>query len=297
MSLTRKNVNWVLDADIRGFFDALDHEWLIRFLEHRIGDRRLLELVRRWLRAGVLESGAWSETKQGTPQGGVISPLLANVYLHYVLDCWVNAGRKVAQGEVVVVRYADDFVLGFEHRGTAESFLAHLRKRLAKFGLELHPDKTRLIEYGLNAARDRLNTGGPSLETFDFLGFTHYWGKTRKGRPLLKRKPIAKRVVAKLKQIKDQLRASRHAPPREQGKWVKQVVGGWLQYFAVPDTTLYLTAFRTAVRKIWLAALQRRGDRRRLSWERFHLLCDRWLPGIRILHPRPSERFDALHLR
>lgn len=299
VGITRKKVNWVLDADIRGFFDTLDHGWLVKLLEHRIADRRVLRLVRKWLRAGVLEDGRWSETGVGTPQGAVISPLLANVYLHYVFDLWVEAWRrKVATGDVIVVRYADDFVLGFEHREEAERFLRDLRARLDRFGLTLHPEKTRLIEFGRYAAkrrRDRGQEGRP--DTFDFLGFTHISGRSRRGGFLLQRTSMAKRFRATLRAIRERLHASRHRPIREQGAWLRRVVVGWMNYHAIPCNWRRLRAFREQVKRHWRHALRRRGQRHRLPWERFGRLVDRWLPHPRVLHPWPNVRFDAIHPR
>jgi group II intron reverse transcriptase/maturase len=299
VGIMRKKVNWVLDADIRGFFDTLDHEWLMKFVEHRIADPRVLRLVRKWLRAGVLEEERWSATEVGTPQGAVISPLLANVYLHYVFDLWAEAWRKKeAKGDVIVVRYADDFVLGFEHREDAERFQRALHARLLRFGLVLHAEKTRLVEFGRFAAerrRERGEAGHP--ETFDFLGFTHICGKTRRGNFLLHRKTMAKRFRATLRAVKDRLRKERHRTVREQGASLRRVVQGWLNYHAVPGNSKRLGAFCTQVSRLWLAALRRRSQRHRLTWERFKRLIDTWLPRPRVLHPWPGLRFDARHPR
>ena len=246
VGITQRKVSWVLDADIRGFFDAIDHEWMLKFLEHRIADRRVLRLIRKWLRAGVSEDGKWSRTTVGTPQGSVISPLLANVFLHYVLDLWVNQWRqRHARGEVIVVRYADDFVMGFQYQEDAQRFLEALRKRLAKFSLELHPEKTRLIEFGRFAAERREKRGAGKPETFNFLGFTHGCGKTRKGAFTIKRKSIAKRLRAKLHEIKEQLVRCMHRPVVEIGKWLRSVVQGWMNYHAVPGNIRSLDQFRT----------------------------------------------------
>jgi len=299
VGITRKRVNWVLDADIRGFFDTLDHGWLMKFVEHRIADRRVLRLIRKWLRAGVLEDGRWSETSVGTPQGAVISPLLANVYLHYVFDLWVEAWRKEeAAGDVIVVRYADDFVLGFEHREDAERFLRDLTVRLGRFGLALHPEKTRLIEFGRHAARRRRDRGeGGRPETFDFLGFTHICGKSRRGVFFLQRKSMAKRFRATLRAIRERLHESRHRPIREQGATLRRVVQGWMNYHAIPCNWQRLHAFREQVKRHWLHALRRRGQRHRMPWERFGPIVDLWLPHPRVLHPWPSVRFDAKYPR
>jgi len=300
VGLTEKRVNWVLDADIRGFFDTIDHGWLIKFLEHRIADRRVLRLIRKWLRAGVSEDGHWSETTVGTPQGAVISPLLANVYLHYVLDLWARQwrNRHESQGDVIIVRYADDFVLGFQHRCDALRFLEELRERLERFGLSLHPDKTRLIEFGRLAARDRSRRGEGKPETFDFLGFTHICSRTRKRRGFtVKRKTIAKRLRAKLQSVKTHLRRRMHAGIGSLGQWLQAVVRGYMAYHAIPGNLDSVLRFRTQVIRLWLRTLRRRGDRRRITWARFGLFANRWLPRAHILHPYPSKRFYAIHPR
>ena len=299
VGLMRKRVNWVLDADIRGFFDTIDHGWLTRFLEHRIADRRILRLMRKWLRAGVSEDGAWSKTEVGTPQGAVISPLLANIYLHYVFDLWAQHWRQhQATGDVIVVRYADDIVMGFEHRTGAERFLTAWRDRLRTFGLELHPDKTRLIEFGRYAATNRKQRGEGKPATFDFLGFTHVCGKTRKtGRFIVKRKTIRKRLSAKLKVVKEELRRRWHQPVPEVGRWLKAVVQGYFNYHAVPGNMDSLNSFRAQVIWRWYRALRRRSQRSRMTWARFWPLVDQWIPSAKILHPHPNVRFDASHPR
>ena len=292
VGIDKRKVNWVLDADIRGFFDNIDHEWMMKFLEHRIADRRVLRLIRKWLRAGVSEDGQWSRTTVGTPQGSVISPLLANVFLHYVLDQWVNQWRKRhARGEVIIVRYADDFVMGFQHRDDAQRCLRALRTRLTEFGLELHPEKTRLIEFGRYAAERREKRGEGAPETFDFLGFTHCCGRTRIGAFTIKRKSIAKRLRAKLQAIQMQLVQWMHRPAAEMGKWLRSVVQGWMNYHAVPGNIRCLDQFRTQVARLWLHVLRRRSQKRRKRiWEWFARLIDRWLPKPKILHPYPNER-------
>jgi RNA-directed DNA polymerase len=298
VGLTRRKVNWVLDADIRGFFDALDHEWLLRFVEHRIADRRVLRLIRKWLRAGVLEEGRWSRTDMGSPQGAVISPLLANIYLHYVLDLWVGAWRKEkARGDMIVVRYADDFVLGFQHREEAERLLGALRARLERFGLDLHPDKTRLLEFGRFADPNRRARGEGRPATFDFLGFTHRCAKTRRGCFTVGRQTIGKRLRATLRKIKERLHRIRHWSIPEQGRWLRSVVRGWLQYHAIPGNFARLKAFRNMVDRYWLRALRRRSQRSRMTWERFRRACARWLPKPSVLHPWPNVRFDAKYPR
>ena len=297
VGLMRRKVNWVLDADIRGFFDALDHECLMKLLEIRIADPRILRLVRQWLTAGVSEDGQWSATTVGTPQGAVISPLLANVFLHYALDQWVQEWRQTkAHGDVIIVRYADDFVMGFQHERDARAYLADLRERLGKFHLELHPDKTRLIEFGRYAERDRNQRGEGKPETIEFLGFTHWCGATRKnGKFTIRRKPIAKRMRKKLKEIKETLMRRRHTPVPEQGRWVRSVIRGYFAYFAVPGTAENLSAFRKHVCRLWLRALRRRSQRkgRRLTWERFKRVIETWVPKVAILHPYPNTRLTV----
>lgn len=299
VGLTRKKVNWVLDADIRGFFDNIDHEWLLKFLQHRIADRRLLRLLLKWLRAGVSEDGEWSETKVGTPQGAVISPMLANVFLHYVFDLWIVDWRKRhAAGDVIVVRYADDFVVGFQSRSEAERCLADLRERFHSFGLELHPEKTRLIEFGRFAAENRAKRGQGSPETFNFLGFTHICGKTRQGTFTIKRKSNAKKMRAKLQDLKKKLRRRKHAMVSVTGLWLRHVVQGWFNYHAVPHNYRCLDQFKKAVEKLWRSVLQRRSQKgRRCNWARCQSLFRRWLPQPRILHPYPDRRFAVKHPR
>lgn len=294
VGIERKKVNWVLDADIREFFTSLDHRWLTKFLEHRIADQRVLRLIRKWLSAGVIEDGAWTASEEGAPQGASASPLLANVYLHYVLDLWVQWWRRRhAHGDVIIVRFADDFVAGFEHQSDAQRFLTDLRERLAKFGLELHPDKTRLIEFGRHAARRRAARGVGKPETFDFLGFTHLCGKTKTGRFWLRRITISKRMRAKLREVNDQLKRHRHRPIPVQGQWLRAVVQGHLAYYAVPGNTDAVAAFRTQVTRNWYKALRRRSQRTRTNWERMNRIAKRWLPPARVKHPFPNARFDA----
>jgi len=292
--ILKRNVNWVIDADIRDCFTGLDQSWLVRFLEHRIADRRVLRLIQKWLRAGVIEDGSWTASDEGAPQGASVSPLLANVYLHYVLDLWAEQWRgRHAHGDVVIVRWADDFIVGFEHREDAERFLADLRERFAQFTLELNAEKTRLIEFGRHAARDRQARGLGRPETFDFLGFTHICGKTRKGRFMLKRKTIAKRMAAKLREVKVDLMRRRHLPIPEQGRWLASVVRGHLAYYAVPGNIDMVVAFRTQATRHWYRALRRRSQRTSLTWERMNRLSIRWLPPARIQHPWPDTRFNA----
>jgi RNA-directed DNA polymerase len=299
VGIQMKRVNWVLDADIRGFFDNLSHEWAMKFVEHRVADRRILRLIQKWLQAGVSEDGKWSETKVGTPQGAVVSPLLANVYLHYVFDLWIEAWRKkVAVGEVIVVRYADDLVVGFESRKEAERFLSEFRERLAKFGLELHADKTRLIEFGKHAERVRKERGEGKPETFTFLGFTHYCGKRRSdGTFIVWRKTASKRMVAKLRALKAELIRRWHKPVAEVGEWLKKVVQGYYQYHAVPGNLNQLSVFRHRLCRLWRGILTRRSQRGGRSWQRLYVLVERWIPFPRVLHPYPQVRFAVRHPR
>jgi RNA-directed DNA polymerase len=296
VALTRKRVNYVLEYDIRACFDNVSHEWLVKFLQHRVGDPRVLRLIQRWLRAGVSEDGQWSEATAGVPQGAVASPLLANVYLHYVFDLWVDAWRKKgAQGNVVVVRYADDGVVGFEHREDAERFLVDLQARFRQFGLEVHPDKTRLIEFGPHAIANRKQRGEGKPETFDFLGFTHICERHRKtGYFIVRRKTARKRMVAKLKALQQQLRQRRHEPIAETGQWLGSIVQGYFNYHAVPGNTRTLGTFRRRVLRLWRRQLCLRTQKTRLNWRRFKVLIHRWIPTQRILPPFPSVRFDAM---
>jgi RNA-directed DNA polymerase len=292
--ILRKRVNYVLDADIRDYFTGLDWTWLLKFLEHRIADRRILRLIQKWLGAGVIEDGKWSETVEGTAQGASASPLLANVYLHYVLDLWAHQWRRrQARGDVIIVRFADDYIAGFEHRDDAERFLRDLRERFAKFALELHPDKTRLIEFGRFAAQSRKARGLGKPETFQFLGFTHICAKTRKGRFTLKRVTSKKRMRAKLSEVKTELMRRRQLPIPEQGAWLGSVVRGHLAYYAVPTNSDAIIAFRTQATRHWRHALRRRSQRSRLDWERMNRLAIRWLPPARVRHPYPDARFSA----
>jgi group II intron reverse transcriptase/maturase len=298
VGLETRKVNWVLDADIQGFFDTLNHEWLIRFVEHRVTDRRVVRLIQKWLRAGVLEDGERICSEVGTVQGGSISPLLANIYLHYVFDLWVQRWRhREAHGAVVVVRFADDFVVGFEHREEADRFLAELRERLARFGLALHPDKTRLIEFGRTADRNRRGRGDGKPETFNFLGFTHSCSKTRKGKFTVLRETMRPRWRAKLQAAKAELRRRLHAPIPEQGAYLRAVVLGHTRYYGVPRNAPRLHAFRYELVRVWRAALNRRSQTATVSWARMTRLAARWLPIPHICHPYPNQRFHVTHPR
>ena len=297
-ALLKKKVNYILDADIRSFFDNLDKSWLVKFVEHCVADPRILRLIQKWLKAGVMEEGKWSEPKTGTPQGSVISPLLANIYLHYAFDLWVNVWRKKwAQGEVVVIRYADDTIVGFQYQTDADRFRENLRERLAKFGLELHPDKTRRIEFGRHAEENRRRRGEGKPETFDFLGFTHISGKNSLGRFMVRRTTIRKRMRAKLRQIKQQLRLRMHDPVPQTGRWLQSVVQGHFNYYAVPGNLKSLGVFRDRLLALWWHTLRRRSQKHRISWPHTLALAQRWLPQPSLLHPFPDARFAATHLR
>jgi RNA-directed DNA polymerase len=294
VGIKRKNVNWVLDSDVADFFTRLDHSWLGRFLEHRIADKRVLRLIQKWLKAGVIEDGTWAACDEGTPQGAAASPLLANVYLHYVLDQWADWWRRRhARGDMVFVRYADDFIAGFEHRDDAERFQVDLSERLAKFALELKAEKTRLIEFGRFAVKNRKQRGLGRPETFDFLGFTHICGKAKGGWFMVKRVTISKRMRAKLTEVKAELKRRMHLPIPEQGHWLGSVVRGHFNYYAVPGNTDAINAFRKQIRRHWHRALRRRGQRTRMNWSRLSRTAERWLPPARVQHPYPETRFDA----
>ena len=293
--LTRK-VNWVLDLDIQGFFDGISHEWLVKFVEHRVADRRVVRLIQKWLRAGVLEDGKRIRVQEGTPQGGSASPLLANVYLHYVFDLWVQAWRrKCAHGDVIVVRYADDIVVGFQVQSDADRFRAELTERMRKFHLELHPEKTRLLEFGPYAIDQRRWRGEGKPETFNFLGFTHICVKKRSnGRFTVLRQTIRKRLQAKLNEVKAELQRRMHEPIPEQGKWLHAVVGGHIRYYGVPMNQPALAIFRFQVGRLWHRALSRRSQNGRVLWDRMRRLITRWLPLPHVCHPYPLRRMGVI---
>jgi group II intron reverse transcriptase/maturase len=297
VGITRRKVNFVVDLDIKSFFDKVGHDHMERFIRQRIGDERVVRLLLKWLKAGVMEDGQWFETKEGTPQGAVISPVLANLYLHYVLDQWVNAWRKTARrGDVIVVRYADDAVLGFQYREEAEQFLTELRERLLTFGLELHPEKTRLIEFGRYAAEARAKRGKGKPETFDFLGFTHICGKNHQtGYFQVIRKTIGKRMAAKLTDIGQKLRLRLHQPTQDTTKWLIAVVRGYFQYHAVPRNEQRMKAFRHEVLRMWLRQLRRRSQRSRWTWAKFLVRLGNLLPVVEVRHPYPDVRFAMDH--
>lgn len=299
VGITQRKVNWILDLDVKSFFDRVGHDWMIQFVEHRIADQRIVRLIQKWLKAGVMEDGEWLESEEGTPQGSVISPILANLYLHYVLDVWTEAWRKkVAQGDVIIVRYADDAVLGFQYREDADRFLEQMRERVRKFGLELHPDKTRLIEFGRYAAERRRKRGEGKPETFNFLGFTHICGRSREtGYFTVHRKTMGKRMAAKLKDIQQKLRQRMHAKIGDTTEWLVSVVRGYFQYHAVPDNEERLKGFRNDVLRMWLRLLRRRSQRSRWTWQNFQERLGAKLPQVAILHPWPEARFAAKHPR
>jgi len=300
VGITQRKVNWVLDADIKRFFDTINHAWLMEFLERRIADPRMLRLIRKWLRAGVSEDGEWSRTEVGTPQGSVISPLLSNIYLHYVLDQWVTEWRKnKAIGEVIIVRYADDFVMGFQYRREAERFLGEMKERFDQYGLEIHREKTRLIEFGRFAEANRTERGEGKPETFDFLGFTHICSRTQKGnRFTIRRKTIAKRLRTKLKEVREAIIRRRHEPVPALGKWLRSVIQGHLNYFAVPGNRKAVDRFRTEINRAWLFALRRRSQKsRNLTWDRIKRLIKTWIPTAKIQHPYPNQRLCVNYSR
>jgi len=294
--LMTKKVNWVLDADIRGYYDAIDHEWLVKFVEHRIGDRRVVRLIQKWLKAGVLEDGVRTRSETGAPQGGSASPLLANVYLHYVFDLWAHRWRKTrTSGDVIIVRFADDIVVGFQYESDAKRFLNELRERLGAFALELHPDKTRLIEFGRFAAESRRRRGLGKPETFNFLGLTHICGRTRKGDAFkILRHTERKRMLAKLQTVKAELRLRRHDPVPEVGRWLSSVVRGHNRYYAVPENSRALSTFRYQVAWLWRRELARRSQKGKVTWERMTRLSNQWLPPPRIVHPYPNQRLRVM---
>ncbi len=295
VGITKRKVNWVLDADVREFFDSLSHKWLDKFVRHCIADRRILRLIQKWLKAGVLEDGKRIYSDVGTVQGGSVSPLLANIYLHYVLDLWVHRWRKRhAHGDVVVVRFADDFVVGFQYRSEAERFLAELKERFARFDLVLHRDKTRLIEFGRFASQNSASRGEAKPDTFNFLGFTHICGVTRKGWFTIRRKTIGKKLKLKLHQVKSELRSRMHDPIPEQGVYLRSVVAGHTRYYGVPLNSHSISIFRKEVCRMWLRSLRRRSHKHRLTWERMQRFIAKWIPTARVCHPYPLKRFGVI---
>jgi group II intron reverse transcriptase/maturase len=298
VGITDKKVSFILDADVRSFFDEVSQRWLIRFVEHRVGDPRIIRLIQKWLKAGVLEDGVVTVSEKGTGQGSVISPLLANVYLHYVFDLWAERWRRhEATGGMMIVRYADDIVIGFAHEVDARRFWDAMRKRFEEFALSLHPEKTRLIEFGRQAANRRERSGLGRPETFNFLGFTHICGRSRHGKFLLKRKSRRDRMRGKLKEIKEEMRRRMHQPIPEQGRWLAQVVRGYFAYHAVPTNSATIGAFRHHVVDLWRCSLSRRSQRGGITWQRIKQIADDWLPKPKVLHPWPQQRFAVRYSR
>ncbi|MEE9391202.1 MAG: group II intron reverse transcriptase/maturase [Planctomycetota bacterium] len=295
VGLRRRKVSWVLDADIAGFFDAISHEWLLRFIEHRISDKRIHRHVKKWLNAGVLEKGKVSKAAEGTPQGGIISPLLANIYLHYVFDLWADQWRnRKTTGDVIIVRYADDFVVGFQNKGDAMKFLADLKVRFKEFSLELHPDKTGLIRFGRFAAQNHMERGEGKPETFDFLGFTHICDKTRHGNFKVTRRTISKRMRKKLAEMAVDLRTRMHAPIKETGAWLRSVLLGHYRYYGVPGNHYSMRLFRDEITNRWRTVLRRRSHKTRLHWKRMNRIVKKWLPWPEIFHPYPEQRLCVI---
>jgi RNA-directed DNA polymerase len=298
VAIKGKRVNWVLDADIKGFFDAVDHSWLLRFVRHRVGDERITRLVGKWLKAGILEDGQWSASEEGTPQGAVISPLLANVYLHYVFDLWAQQWRRrEVKGDMIVVRYADDLVVGFEHEAEARRFWDAMRTRFEQFSLELHGDKTRLLEFGRYAVERRQRNGQGKPQTFNFLGFTFICGRSRRGAFLLRRHTRSDRMRASLREVKDEMRRRRHDSLADQGRWLRSVVTGYFAYHAVPTNAHAIGAYRYHVIDLWRRSLKRRSQKDRMTWARIDRLANEWLPPPHVLHPWPEDRFAVRHPR
>jgi RNA-directed DNA polymerase len=291
VGIIKRKVNWVYDADIRGFYDAVDHGWLVKFVEHRIGDERVVRHVKKWLNAGVLEDGKRMRLEEGTPQGSSVSPILANIYLHYAFDLWAHQWRqKKARGEMIIVRFADDIVMGFQYRADATRFRHELEERMSRFNLELHPEKTRLLEFGRFAAENHKKRDEGKPATFDFLGFTHICGKKRSGKFAVLRKTIRKRMCAKLKEVKTELKARMHDPVPTVGKWLASVLRGHYQYYGVPWNTYALYAFRRAVIGLWHQVMSRRSQKGQITWRRMSRLAAIWLPTPRVQHPYPEQR-------
>jgi group II intron reverse transcriptase/maturase len=295
VGVSARKVNWILDADIAKFFDTIEHDWLVKFIEHRVADARVVRLIKKWLHAGVLEDGRLTQSELGTVQGGSISPVLANIYLHYAFDLWVEQWRgRHARGDVIAVRYADDWVAGFQYRDDAERFQRAVADRLGQFGLKLHPEKTRLIEFGRFARDNRRRKGQGKPPTFDFLGFTHCCGKTRKGHFMVLRLTSAKRLRAKLQAVKLELRRRMHHPIPEQGQYLRAVVAGHGRYFGVPNNGARLRQFGHQVERLWHRTLCRRSQTHHLPWRRMHRLTARWIPSLRICHPYPNQRLIVM---
>jgi len=295
VGIMTKKVSWVLDADIRAFFDTLGHEWRVKLIEQRIADRRIVRLIQKWLKAGVLEDGRRTCSEVGAVQGGSISPLLANIYLHYVLDLWVHQWRKrQTRADIIVVRFADDFLIGFQYKSEADKFLNQLRERFMHFGLQLHPQKTRLIEFGRFAAKSRWERKQGKPQTFNFLGFTHICSKTRKGKFTILRKTIRKKWQAKLKEVYGELRRRMHEPVPKQGAYLRSVLSGHMRYYALPMNNRAISAFRQSVQWLWWKTLKRRSQKHNMTWRRMERLCAKWFPPVRVYHPYPLVRFGVI---
>jgi len=296
VAIKRKRVNWILDLDLQSFFDNIPHEKLVQQIEKRIADPRILRLIQKWLKAGVMEDGVWSETEAGTPQGAVISPLLSNVYLHYVLDQWTDQWRQAARGEITIVRYADDAIVGFERQDEAEGYLRELKEHLREYGLELNEDKTRLIRFGRFARLNRAERGEGKPEAFTFLGLQHICGSNRLGRFEVRRITDGKRRRKKLQELKQELRWRMHAPIAQVGEWLRSVLRGYYQYHAVPGNLAALSRFRCQVAHLWFRTLSQRSQRRP-TWQKLGPVFDHWLPIPHVVHAYPDARFDARRLR
>lgn len=292
VAIMRKRVNWILDLDLKSFFDNIPKEELIQLVGKRIADPRILRLIQKWLKAGVMEDGVWSETEAGTPQGAVISPLLSNVYLHYVLDQWTDQWRQQARGDVTIVRYADDAILGFERQDEAERYLGELQEHLREYGLELNADKTRLIRFGRFAALNRAERGEGKPEAFTFLGFQHVCGKNRQGRFEVRRITDGQRRRKKLLEVKQEIRRRMHAPIAQVGEWLQSVLRGYYQYHAIPGNQSVLAHFRHQVVRYWYRVLSQRSQRRP-TWNQLAPIFDHWLPIPQVVHAYPDARFDA----
>jgi len=293
VAITQRKVSWILDTDISAFFDSVDHGWLMKFVSHRIADRRILRLIEQTLKAGVMEDGKWQATRAGTPQGGVLSPLLANIYLHHSLDLWVEAWRKRrARGEVYIIRYADDAVLGFQYREDALRLQRELTERLQRFALQLHPEKTRLLEFGRFAETNRAQRGEGKPETFAFLGFTHICGRRRSdGSFTVHRRTLGKRQRGFIADMKAWVMTHRHLPVAAQGNYLKQALQGFANYFGVPGNFGALSAVRGQICKVWFRALRRRSQKAvSLTWLKMQRIIRQWIPSLRIVHPYPNQR-------
>jgi RNA-directed DNA polymerase len=293
VAIGKKKVSWVLDADIRSYFDTIDHGWLQKFLEHRIGDTRMVRLIMKMVRAGVMEDGELHEVQEGAPQGGSVSPLLSNIYLHYVFDLWViDWRRKQARGEMYAVRYADDFVMAFQHEQDARAAHQSVGERFAKFGLELHSEKTRVLEFGRFARGNRERRGLGKPETFDFLGFTHIVSTSREGKFQLKRRTSRKKRQAKLVALTEECRRRRHDAVTVQHAWLSSVLEGHYRYYAVPTNYRALGQYCRAAAHIWHRSLQRRSQRAGWTGAKWSSFEERFpLPSPRICHPWPEQRF------